>query len=180
MKKDKLYWTMEALKWVFYAVIPILVFIAKCTTILGQKGGVKFMIGCSSYIVLLLLFFIIKKTLLKNYIRDLSGKIVNYQTQLETETDQTKIPLIEKALSKCLITRSVFTVVPVLLVIGIVILIVSALEKDLVTLYSVLGLIALSMIFGMIAMIVQDANVKSKNRKEGELNGIETDKDTEN
>ena len=75
--------------------------------------------------------------------------------------------------------RSLFTVVPVLLVIGIVILVVNALEKDLITLYSVLGLIALSLLAGMVAMIVQETNVKSKNRN-GELNGIETDKDTEN
>lgn len=179
MKKDKLYWSMEALKWVFFGVIPILIFIFKCTTITGQNGGVKFMIGCSSYIVLLLLFFIIKKTLLKNYIRDLSGKIVNYTTQLETETDQSKIPLIEKALSKCLLARSIFTVIPVLLVIGIVILVVNALEKDLITLYSVLGLIGLSIIFGMVAMVVQETNIKSKNR-DGGLNGTEADKNTEN
>lgn len=165
MKKDKTYWILEALKILFFAVIPIALFIMKCTTLNQQQGGTKFIIGCSGYIVALILYFVIKKIVLKRYLSQIDGKIVNYETQIETETDQEKITLIENALRKCLIIKTIFTVIPVIILLGLLLMIVKGLEKDLLTLYSVIGFIALSICAGFICEIIQDANVKSKHRE---------------
>lgn len=168
MKKTKLWWSMELLQWLFFAIIPLIIFIIKCTTIGGQPGGTKFIVGCSSYILLLIIYMIIKKTLLKGYIEKLRNKQANLEAQIDTETDQTKIPLIEKALGKAMLYSKAFNTIPVLLVIGIILLVVKALEHDVITMYAVLGVSLVSCLFGFICQIVQALNIRSKHRREEE------------
>lgn len=165
MKKDITFILLEIAKWLFFLVIPVAVFIWKCTTLGAVEGGTKFIASCSGYIVLLIVFLVFKKVIMKNYIADLRGKIVNYTTQIETETEEQKITLIEKALRKCLLIRDCFTVAPVVIVCGLLLYIIRAIEYDIVTLYSVVGLIAISYALGFVFMLFQSANVKSKNRK---------------
>lgn len=165
MKKDKLYISMELGKWLFFAIVPLVFFIMKCVSISNVDGGTKFIISASSYIFLLLIFIVVKKAMLKNYIADLNGKIVNYTTQLETEVDENKIPLIEKAMGKALIYRHSINVVPIIAVSGLILVVVKALEDSLVKLYSVVGICLVSFIFGFICMLVQSKNVRSKNRR---------------
>jgi hypothetical protein len=172
MKKDKKYWALEIAQLIFFLIIPIVLFIWKCTTI-QNDGGTRFIISCSGYIVAIIVFIIFKKIVLKKYLADLGGKIVNYTTQIETETDQTKIPLIEKALSKCLIIRDLFIVAPVLVALGLLLVIIKAIEQQMITLYSVVGLCVISYIIGFICMLFQSYSIKSKNRREN-------DKGTEN
>lgn len=174
MKKDKKYWCLEILQLMFFLVVPIVLFIWKCTTI-KNGGGTQFIINCSGYILAIIVFIVFKKIILKKYLADLSGKIVNYTTQIETETDQTKIPLIERALSKCLIMRDLFIVAPVLVGLGLLLVVIKAVEQQMITLYAVVGLCVLSYIFGFICMLFQSYSIKSKNRRENE-----TDKGTEN
>lgn len=174
MKKDKRYWALEISQLMFFLVVPIVLFIWKCTTI-RNDGGTQFIISCGGYIVAIIIFIVFKKIILKKYLADLNGKIVNYTTQIETETDQTKIPLIEKAFSKCLIIRDIFTVVPVVIGLGLLLVIIKAVEQQLITLYSVIGLCLLSYVLGFICMLYQSYSIKSKNRRENE-----TDKGNEN
>lgn len=164
MKKDKLYILMTICQWLFFAGVPIALFIMKCTTIAQTKDGTGFIITASGYIFLLIIYIIVKKTILKNYINDLQGKIVNYTTQITTETDQEKIPLVEKALSKCLIMRHIINILPVILVFGLLMVFTKALEQSLVNLYSVLGVCFLSFILGLICVIIQSKYIKSKHR----------------
>lgn len=165
MKKDLTFIFLEIAKWLFFLVIPIAVFIWKCTTIAAVESGTNFIISCSGYIALLLVYLVFKKVIMKNYIADLRGKIVNYTTQIETEIDEQKITLIEKALRKCLLIRDCFTVAPIIIVCGLLLYVIRAIEYDIVTLYSVVGLIAISYALGFVFMLFQSANVKSKNRK---------------
>ena len=169
MKKDKRYWALEISQLMFFLVVPIVLFIWKCTTI-KNDGGTQFIISCSGYIVAIIVFIVFKKIILKKYLADLNGKIINYMTQIETETDQSKIPLIEKALSKCLIIRDVFTVIPVLIGLGLLLVIIKAVEQQLITLYSVIGMCLLSYLVGFICMLFQSYSIKSKNRRENETN----------
>lgn len=166
MKKDKLYITLEVAKWFFFLGIPIALFIWKCTTLGQTPGGTKFIIGVSGYIVCIILYILFKKLIMKNYIRDLNGKIVNYTTQLETETDEEKITLIEKALRKCLVIRDVFNVIPLIIAFALILVIIKNVEKDIITLYSVLGFITISCLCGFLCNVLQDAKIKSKNRNE--------------
>jgi hypothetical protein len=112
----------------------------------------------------LIIYVIIKKVMLKNYLVTLNGKIINYTTNLEIETDQTKIPLIERALGKCLMIRDSFTALPIIIVLGLVITLCKAMENDLITLSIVIGLSILSYILGYICMLVQASNIRSRNR----------------
>ena len=164
MKKDKLYISLEIAKWIFFLALPIALFIWKCTTIGNADGGTKFITSCCGYIVCIIIYIIFKKAIMKNYVKELNGKIVNYYTQLETETDQEKITLIENALKKCLIIRDIFNLVPILIACALILLIVKALEKDIITMYSVLGFITLSCLMGFGCTMAQDWNIKSKNR----------------
>jgi hypothetical protein len=172
MKKDKKYWALEIAQLIFFLIIPIVLFIWKCTEI-QNDGGTRFIINCSGYIIAIIIFIVFKKIVLKRYLADLSGKIVNYTTQIETETDQTKIPLIEKAMSKCLIIRDLFIIMPVLIALGLLLVIIKAVELQMITLYSVIGLCVISYIIGFICMLFQSYSIKSKNRREN-------DKGTEN
>lgn len=165
MKKDKMYIAMAIGQWLFFLGIPLALFIAKCTTISQNKGGTSFIINASSYILLLIIYIVAKKTIFKNYMADVQGKIVNYTTQITTETDQTKIPLIEKELSKCLMLRHLINILPVILVFGLAMVFVKALEESIVKLYSVIGICLVSFILGLICVILQSKNIKSKNRR---------------
>jgi RsiW-degrading membrane proteinase PrsW (M82 family) len=172
MKKDKKYWALEIAQLIFFLIVPIALFIWKCTTI-QNEGGTKFIINCSGFIFAIIIFIVFKKVILKKYLSDLNGKIVNYTTQIETETDQTKIPLIEKALSKCLIIRDLFIVAPVLVALGLLLVIIKAIEQQMITLYSVIGMCVISYTIGFICMLFQSYSIKSKNRRKN-------DKGTEN
>jgi len=164
MRKTRLWIAMECLKWLFFAGVPIALFLWKCTSIGITDGGSKFIFGCSGYIMALIIYVIIKKVMLKNYLVTLNGKIINYTTNLEIETDQTKIPLIERALGKCLMIRDSFTALPIIIVLGLVITLCKAMESDLITLSIVIGLSILSYILGYICMLVQASNIRSRNR----------------
>lgn len=164
MKKDKVYITLEIAKWFFFLGLPLALFIWKCTTLGNTEGGTKFIVGCGGYIVCIIIYIIFRKVIMKNYLNDLNGKIINFTTQLETETDSEKITLIEKALRKCLIIRDIFNVLPVIIGCALILLIVKSIEKDIITLYSVVGLITVSCLMGFICGLVQDANIKSKNK----------------
>lgn len=165
MKKDKRYWALQIAQLLFFLIIPVALFIWKCTTI-KNDGGTQFIINCSGFIVAIIIFIVFKKVILKKYLADLNGKIINYSTQLETETDQSKIPLIEKALSKTLIIRDLFIVIPVLIGLGLLLLIIKAVEQQLITLYAVVGLCFLSYLVGFICMLFQSYSIKSKNRRD--------------
>lgn len=164
MKKDKKYWALQIAQLLFFLIIPIVLFIWKCTTI-KNEGGTEFIISCSGFIMAIIIFIVFKNIILKKYLADLDGKIINYTTQMETETDQSKIPLIEKALSKSLVIRDLFIVIPVLIVLGLLLLIIKAVEQQMITLYAVLGLCLLSYIVGFICMLFQSYSIKSKNRR---------------
>lgn len=164
MKKDKKYWALQIAQLLFFLIIPIVLFIWKCTTI-KNEGGTEFIISCSGFIMAIIIFIVFKNIILKKYLADLDGKIINYTTQMETETDQSKIPLIEKALSKSLLIRDLFIVIPVLIVLGLLLLIIKAVEQQMITLYSVIGLCLLSYIVGFICMLFQSYSIKSKNRR---------------
>lgn len=164
MKKDKIYIITEIAKWVFFLGVPLILFFWKCTTIFGQKGGATFIIGCSGYIAGLLIYLCAKKFMFKNYFANLNGKIVNYETALETETDTAKITLIENAIRKTTIIRDCFTVIPTLLILGLALTLIKAMESGLVTLFSVVGLSTISYLLGYICMLIQNKNIKSKNR----------------
>lgn len=174
MKKDKKYWALEIAQLIFFLIVPIGLFIWKCTSI-QNDGGTQFIINCGGYIVAIIIFIVFKKIVLRRYLQDLNGKVINYTTQIETETDQTKIPLIEKALSKCLVIRDVFIVAPVLIGLGLLLVVIKAVETQLITLYSVVGLCTISYLIGFICMLYQSYSIKSKNRRKNE-----TDKNTEN
>ena len=165
MKKDKRYWALQIAQLLFFLIIPVALFIWKCTTI-KNDGGTQFIINCSGFIVAIIIFIVFKKIILKKYLADLNGKIINYSTQLETETDQSKIPLIEKALSKTLIIRDLFIVIPVLIGLGLLLMIIKAVEQQLITLYAVVGLCFLSYLVGFICMLFQNYSIKSKNRRD--------------
>lgn len=165
MKKDKKYWALQIAQLLFFLIIPVALFIWKCTTI-KNNGETEFIISCSGFIMAIIIFIVFKKIILKKYLADLNGKIINYTTQMETETDQSKIPLIEKALSKSLVIRDLFIVIPVLIVLGLLLLIIKAVEQQMITLYSVLGLCLLSYIVGFICMLFQSYSIKSKNRRD--------------
>lgn len=165
MKKDKRYWALQIAQLLFFLIIPVALFIWKCTTI-KNDGGTQFIINCSGFIVAIIIFIVFKKVILKKYLADLNGKIINYSTQLETETDQSKIPLIEKALSKTLIIRDLFIVIPVLIGLGLLLMIIKAVEQQLITLYAVVGLCFLSYLVGFICMLFQNYSIKSKNRRD--------------
>ena len=92
-------------------------------------------------------------------------KTANLETQIETETDQTKIPLIEKSLGTNLILNNCFNIIPIALCFGLLLLVTKALENSLITMCSVLGLSMLSIVLGFICTIIQAKNITSKNKQ---------------
>lgn len=145
-----------------FAVVPIVLFVVKCTTITGNAGGTKLLIGGSAYICLFLLFLLFKYCIMKNFLKDLNGRVNNYQSILAVETDKTKARNCEKSMHKDLIIRDVIDLMPIAVIFGFGELIISALEKGTITLSFVTAWATVSVLCGYACRILKHALIKSK------------------
>lgn len=154
-----LLYTLEA---VGFIVIPVILFICKCTTIADKTNGTKLLVGGVSYIVVFLLFLLFKHCIMKNFFKDLNGRVNNYQSILATETDKEKARNCEKAMHKDLIVRDLFDLLPIALILGFAEMIITALEKDYITLSFVVAWGIVSVLGGYAFRILRHALIKSK------------------
>lgn len=152
------------LKWVFWLIAPLTFVILEYSTLNQTKETVSFQIGITGIAIIIIILILAKKLLFKKYLQKLDIKIANAESALDTETDVTKIELVEKSLHKYRLIQSVFSFVMPVAFLSLALYTAKALENAIVKLSGVLGFILISFVLGEIMEICEIQCIKSKHR----------------
>ena len=164
MKKTFKHWLCLLLELLFIAVVPLII------VYIGYGGwgeeATKFKWYFGVLCAFVVIFFVVKKTLLNPWIARHQVKTGNLEAQLETEVDKAKIMNIEDALRKARLIETVLSwVLPMaFLIIGFTA--VRAIERAIVTFSGILGFVLVSEIIGFSVCVLDALSVKSQHKKE--------------
>lgn len=163
MKKTFKHWLYLLLELLFIAVVPLTI------VYIGYGGwgeqATKFKWYFGVLCAFVVVFFILKKTLINTWIARARTKAGNLEAQLETETDQAKIMNIEDALRKARLVETVFAWVLPMAFLIIAFTAVRAIERSLVTFSGILGFVLVSEIVGFGVCVLDAVSVESKHKK---------------
>lgn len=166
MKYTKKKVVFSILEFIFVAVVPIALIITQCCTISQTEAAQKFEIGFGGMVLLIVVFWIIKKLYIDKALSNANQQSNNLLADLKVETDAAKIANIEKSL-KDLRTLEFFArcVQPVLVMVA-VILCFNALEDQLIKLSGCLKIVLASYAISCVFGLLNAREVVSKNKKE--------------
>ena len=157
-KKKLVYLLLELF---FIAIVPVVLVVLQY----GKIADEKFMIGLTGILLLLVIFIICRKVVLRRWLENLRGQIVNFQSDLKTENDEGKIANIERELKSARTVEVLFNAVMPLMFLVLMVYMCKALEAQLVELSGVLGFIAVSFVVGTVFSVLSAREVVSKNKE---------------
>lgn len=157
-KKKLVYTVLELL---FIGVIPVVLIMTQY----GQIQSDKFKLGLTGILLVLLVFLILKKVVLRRYFDSLRGQIVNFQSDLKTENDPGKIENIERELRNARTVETVFNAIMPFVFLVLMYCMCRALEAQLVKLSGVIGFIGISFVVGTVFSVLSAREIVSKNKE---------------
>lgn len=171
MKKTFKHWYFLLLELLFIAVLPLII------VYIGYGGwgkeATKFKWYFGVLVAIVVVVFILKKTLVTPWIERQRIKAGNLEAMLDTEVDQAKIMNIEDALRKARLIETISTWVLPMLFLIIAFVGVRGIEREIVKFSGILGFVLLSEIVGFTVCILDAVFVKGKNNakdKDGKKN----------
>ena len=151
----------------FVAVVPLGLIIYQYSTIGDTRAEVGFQISISGVLLLLLVFWIVKKVFIDRRLADLNTQANVMIADLKTESDPTRVKELEREIKNVRTYETIINAVIPLLFIVAVILCFRALEAQLIRLSATLGFIAVSFVIGTVFGVLHARQVKGKNRRDG-------------
>lgn len=165
MKWTKAKIAFTILSIMFIAVIPLALVIWQYSSI-GEEGA-GFKIGITGVLVILLIFIVLKKTLINKWMEKQRAGINQHLADLKIETDQAKIANLEKALRSAQTIECVLNcILPLILFIASIIA-CKALEAGIIKLGNVMACVCASYVIGVVFDVLAAREVISKNRQGG-------------
>lgn len=150
----------------FSALIPIALVIVRYSNIGDTSEAVGFKISITGILLLIFIFWIIKKLFIDRKLADLKAQSNVMLADLKTKQDPNELAAIEKELKSIKTIEAVFgSIIPLLFIIAAIIAF-KALEAQIVTLSSTLGLIAVSYAIGMVFNVLYSREIHAKNKAE--------------
>lgn len=150
----------------FSALIPIALVIVRYSNIGDTSEAVGFKISITGILLLIFIFWIIKKLFIDRKLADLKAQSNVMLADLKTKQDPDELAAIEKELKSIKTIEAVFgSIIPLLFIIAAIIAF-KALEAQIVTLSSTLGLIAVSYAIGMVFNVLYSREIHAKNKAE--------------
>lgn len=159
LTKKKLVYTL--LELLFIGVVPVVLIMTQY----GQIQSEKFKLGLTGILLVLLVFLILKKVVLRRYFESLRGQIVNFQSDLKTENESGKIENIERELRNARTVETVFHAVMPFVFLTLMYCMCRALEAQLVKLSGVIGFIGISFVVGTVFSVLSAREIVSKNKE---------------
>ena len=170
MKMTKKRLAFFLLHLLFSAVVPIVLVIVRYSTITNTKAAVGFKISITGILLLIFVFWVIKKLIIDKKLTDLKAQGNIMLADLKTKQDPAELAAIEKELKKIKTTAALFgSIIPLLFIVAAVIAF-KALEAQLVTLSATLGYIGISYAVGLVFNVLYSREIHAKN---GGANGSE-------
>lgn len=157
-KKKLAYLLLEL---VFLGGVPLALILSQY----GQIQSERFKLGLTGILLVLLVFLILKKVVLRRYFENLRGQIVNFQSDLKTENDPGKIANIERELKHARTVETLFNAIMPFVFLVLMFCMCRALEAQLVKLSGVVGFIALSFAVGTVFSVLASREVVGKNKE---------------
>lgn len=147
----------------FSAVIPLVLVIVRYSTMDNSKGAVGFKISITGVLLLLFVFWAVKKLFIDKKLTDLKAQSNLMIANLKTKQNQAEIAALERELKSIKTIEAVFgSVIPLLFIVAGIIAF-KALEAQLVTLSATLGYIGMSYAVGLIFNVLYSREIHAKN-----------------
>lgn len=146
----------------FSAVIPIALVIVRYSTIGSSNGAVGFKVSITGILLLILVFWVIKKLFIDRKLNDLKEQSNVMLADLKTKQDPAELAAIEKALKSIKTTETIFSnIIPILFIVAAIVAF-KALEAQLIKLSATLGFIAVSYAIGLIFNVLYSREIHHK------------------
>lgn len=163
MKMTKKRLAFFLLHLLFSAVVPIALVIARYSTVADTKAAVGFKISITGVLLLIFVFWVIKKLFIDRKLTDLKAQSNIMLANLKTKQDPAEIAALERELKNIKTVEAIFSsIIPLLFIIAAIVAF-KALEAQLVTLSATLGYIGLSYGVGLIFNVLYSREVHAKN-----------------
>lgn len=148
---------------IFSAVVPIVFVIVRYSTMENTRGAVGFKISITGILLLIFVFWVIKKLFIDRKLTDLKAQSNIMIANLKTKQDSAEIAALERELKNIKTVEAIFSSIIPLLFIVAAIVAFKALEAQLVTLSATLGYIGLSYGVGLIFNVLYSREIHAKN-----------------
>ncbi len=148
---------------IFSAVVPLVFVIVRYSTMENTRGAVGFKISITGILLLIFVFWVIKKLFIDRKLTDLKAQSNIMIANLKTKQDPAEIAALERELRKIKTVEAIFSSIIPLLFIVAAFVAFKALEAQLVTLSATLGYIGLSYGVGLIFNVLYSREVHAKN-----------------
>lgn len=162
MKRQAPHITFTILTVIFWLVAPVVFVAIQYSSVPTTTETARFKVGITGIVLIIVAILLAKKLLLGKYIKKLSAKIVNFETQIATETDLEKAEAIEKALRRAKTIESLLSFIAPFAFIASAAYIFYSLEQDIVKLSGVMQFIVLFYALGEVCQIAAINTIKSK------------------
>lgn len=151
----------------FSAVAPIVLVIVQYSNIGATTAAVGFKIGITGILLLLFLFWVIKKLFIDNRLADLKAQSNVMLANLKTKQDETEVKALEREIRHIKTIEAVVGSIMPMLLFGAAIICFKALEAQLVKLSATLGFIAISFLIGTVFNVLCAREIHGKKQKGG-------------
>lgn len=156
---------------VFSALVPIALVIVRYSNIGNTSEAVGFKISITGILLLILIFWIVKKLFIDRKLSDLKAQSNVMLADLKTKQDTDELAAIVNELKSIKTLEAIFgSVIPLLFIVAALVAF-KALEAQLLTLSSTLGFIAVSYVIGMVFNVLYSREIHSKNEEQTEQEG---------
>jgi hypothetical protein len=135
------------------------------SSISNNPETVKFKIGITGIVLIIMVMLLAKKLLLNKYIKKLNTKISTFETLIETELEQNKIIAIEQALRRSKIIESLITFIQPFILMLAAMFICRALEQSIIKLFGVFGFISISYLLGELCNLGEIISIESRHKE---------------
>lgn len=158
-KKRLIFFILHAL---FSAVIPIILVIIQYSNIGDTKAAVGFKIGITGILLLLFLFWVIKKLFVDRKLSDMKSQCNIMLADLKTKQDKTELKALEREIKNIRTIEAVLNSIMPLLFLIAALTAFNALEAQLVKLSATLGWITISFCIGIVFNVLYSREVFAK------------------
>lgn len=160
-KKRLVFFLLHAL---FSAILPIVLVIVQYSNIGNTKAAVGFKIGITGILLLLFLFWIVKKLFIDRKLSDLKAQSNVMLADLRTKQDEAELKALEREIRLMRTTEAVLnSIMPILFLIT-ALTAFKALEAQLVKLSGTLGWITISFCVGVVFDVLYSREVFAKRK----------------
>lgn len=161
MKSNKIYFLLQLM---FFLVVP-------CALIWLQYSdgaGVKYKIPMTAILLFIFVFLFAKRVWLNPWLKKVSDKLGQIETLQLATTDQTAVQSLKKQFRSLSLIQLFFNAVVPILLLGLVIVTIKAVETGIVKLFGALMLCAVSFAVGLVFKVLEIYSVKMEHEQKKE------------